>query len=50
MIDTKNELRYILVTRLLEKAAVAGLLTMEELYAAKRMARDKYRPQTVWES
>ena len=48
MIDTKNELRYILLTRLLEKAA-AGLLTLEELYAAKRLARDKYRPQTVWE-
>ena len=30
-------------------AAAAGLLTLEELYAAKRLARDKYRPQTVWE-
>ena len=49
MIDSKNELRYILLTRLLEKAAAAGLLTLEELYAAKRLARDKYRPQTVWE-
>jgi hypothetical protein len=48
MIDTKNELRYILLTRLLEKAA-AGLLTLEELCAAKRLARDKYHPQTVWE-
>ncbi len=50
MIDTKSELRYILLTRLLEKAAAAGLLTLEELYAAKRLARDKYRPQTVWEA
>ena len=49
MIDVKNEMRYILVTRLLEQAAAAGLLTREELYAAKRLARDKYRPQTVWE-
>ncbi len=49
MIDTKNELRYILLTRLLERAAAAGLLTLEELYAAKRLVRDKYRPQTVWE-
>jgi len=49
MIDTRNELRYILLTRLLEKAAAAGLLTPEELHAAKRLAWDKYRPQTVWE-
>ena len=49
MIDTKNELRYILLTRLLERAASTGLLTLEELHAAKRLARDKYRPQTVWE-
>ena len=49
MIDAKSELRYILLTRLLEKAAAAGLLTLEELYAAKRLARGKYRPQTVWE-
>ena len=49
MIDTKSELRYILLTRLLEKAAAAGLLTPEELYAAKRLVWDKYRPQTVWE-
>ena len=49
MIDTKNELRYILLTRLMEKAAAAGLLTLEELYAAKRLAWDRYRPQTVWE-
>lgn len=49
MIDTKAELRYILLTRLLEKAAAAGLLTLDELYAAKRLAREKYLPQTVWE-
>ena len=49
MIDTKNELRYILLTRLLERAAAAGLLTLEELYAAKRLALERYRPATVWE-
>ena len=49
MIDTRSELRYILLIQLMEKAATAGLLTMEELHAAKRLARDKYRPQTVWE-
>ena len=49
MIDTRKELRYILLTRLLEKAAAAGLLTLDELYAAKRLSRDKYQPQTVWE-
>lgn len=49
MLDVKNEMRYILVTRLLEKAAGAGLLLPEELRAAKRLAWDKYRPQTVWE-
>ena len=49
MIDTRNELRYILLIRLMEKATAAGLLTLEEQHAAKRLARDKYRPQTVWE-
>jgi len=49
MIDTKSELRYILLTRLLERAAAAGLLTLDEQYVAKRLARDKYHPQTVWE-
>ena len=49
MIDTRKELRYILLTSLLEKAAAAGLLTVDELYAAKRLARNKYQPQTVWE-
>jgi len=49
MIDVKNDMRYILVTRLLEKAADAGLLLPEELRAAKRLAWHKYRPQTVWE-
>ena len=49
MIDAKSELQYILLARLLEKAAATGLLTLDELYAAKRLAWDRYRPQTVWE-
>jgi len=49
MIDVKNEMTYIMVTRLLEKAAATGLLSSEELWAAKRLAWDKYHPQTVWE-
>ena len=48
-INVKNEMQYILVTRLLEKASAAGLLLPEELRAAKRLAWDRYRPQTVWE-
>jgi hypothetical protein len=47
--NTKNEMLYIMVTRLLEKAAAAGLLLPEELATAKRLALGKYRPQTVWE-
>ena len=49
MIDVKNEMRYILVIRLLEQAAEAGLLSVEELWAAKRLALERYRPATVWE-
>ena len=49
MIDVKNEMRYILVTRLLEQAAEVGLLSAEELWAAKRLALDRYHPATVWE-
>jgi len=44
MIDVKNEMRYILVTRLLEQAAEAGLLSAEELWAAKRLALESRRP------
>ena len=49
MINVKNEMRYLLVTRLLEQAAEVGLLTQAELHTAKRLAWDKYCPQTVWE-
>ena len=50
MVDVKNEMRYILVTRLLERAAEAGLLSAVELYTAKGLALERYRPETVWES
>ena len=50
MVDVKNEIRYILVTRLLERAAAVGLLSAEELCTAKGLALEKYRPAPVWES
>ncbi len=49
MINVKNEIRYILVTRLLTDMTQAGFMTAEELKAAKRLAVEKYRPSTVWE-
>ena len=49
MIDVKNEMRYILVTRLLEQAAEAGPLYAEELSAAKRVALELSRPATYLE-
>lgn len=49
MINVKNELQYLLVVKTLEDAASAGLLSMEELAAAKRFAAKKYCPATVWE-
>ena len=49
MINAKDELQYILVTRLLEDMAQAGFLTSDELAVAKRLAAEKFRPSTVWE-
>ena len=49
MMNVKNEIQYILVTRTLEDMAQAGFLTAEELNAAKRLAMEKYRPSAVWE-
>ena len=48
MIDAKKELQYRLAVRL-EHLAEIGLLSAEELSYAKRLAREKYSPQTVWE-
>ena len=41
MIDAKKELQY--------RLAEIGLLSAEELVYAKRLAGEKYTPQTVWE-
>lgn len=49
MINVKNEIQYILVSRLLEDMAQAGFLTAEELATAQRLAVEKYCPSTVWE-
>ena len=48
MIDAKKELQYRLAVRMLEHLADLGLLSAEELSSAKRLAREKYSPQTVW--
>lgn len=40
--SVKNELQYMLVTDLLERAAEAGFMTADELAAAKDLATDKY--------
>ena len=47
MIDAKKELQYRLAVRMLEHLAEIGLLSAEELSYAKRLAREKYSPQTV---
>lgn len=49
MMNVKNEIQYILVTRTLEDMAQAGFLTAEELTVAKCLAVEKYRPSAVWE-
>lgn len=49
MIDAKKELQYRLAVRMLEHLSEIGLLTADELVYAKRLAREKYHPQTVWE-
>lgn len=42
MLNVKNELQYLLVADLLERAAKAGFMTVEELAAAKSLAAEKY--------
>lgn len=49
MINVKNEIQYILVTRLLADMTQADFMTAEELKAARRLAMEKYRSSTVWE-
>ena len=49
MINVKNEIQYILVSRLLDDMARAGFLTADELFIAQQLAVEKYHPSTVWE-
>ena len=47
--DAKKELQYRLAVQMLEYLSQNSMLTEEELTYAKRLAMEKYRPQTVWE-
>ena len=49
MINVKNEIQYLLVSKLLNDMAQAGFLTADELCIAQRLAAEKFRPSTVWE-
>ncbi len=45
--NVKNELQYLLVTDLLERAAEAGFMTKDELRATRDLAAEKYGPDSV---
>lgn len=45
--NVKNELQYLLVTNLLERAAEAGFMTAAELAAAKDLALEKYLAENI---
>ena len=49
MVNVKNEIQYLLVSKLLNDMAQAGFLSADELSVAQRLAAEKYRPSTVWE-
>ena len=49
MVNVKNEIQYLLVSRLLNDMAQAGFLTADELAIAQQLAVEKYCPSTVWE-
>ena len=49
MINVKDEIQYLLVSKLLDDMAQAGFLTADELSVAPRLAVEKYRPSTGWE-
>ncbi len=49
MINVKNEIQYIIVSRLLSSMAQEGFLTVDELTVAQRLAVERYRPAAVWE-
>lgn len=48
MLNVKNELQYMLVVDLMERAVVAGFLTADELEAAKELAAEKYQVACDW--
>ena len=48
MIDVRNEIQYLIVSRLLSGMAREGFLTADELATAQRLAIEKYRPAAVW--
>lgn len=45
--NVKNELQYLLVTDLLERAAEAGFMTADELAAAKDLALERYMGDNI---
>lgn len=49
MMDAKKELQYRLAVQMLGHLFQNDRLTAEELTYAKRLAMEKYQPQTVWE-
>jgi len=49
MIDVKNEIQYIIVSRLLFGMAQEGFLTADELTVAQRLVVERYHPAAVWE-
>lgn len=49
MINVKNEIQYLIVSRLLGDMAQEGFLTADELTTAQRLVVEKYHPNAVWE-
>lgn len=49
MINVKNEIQFVIVTRTLEDMAQTGFLTVDELTRAKRLAVERFHPENVWE-
>lgn len=45
--SVKNELQYLLITDLLERAAKAGFMTADELAAAKNLALERYMGDNI---
>ena len=45
--SVKNELQYLLVTDLLDRAGEAGFMTADELAAAKDLAMERYMGDNI---